>query len=54
VVVPSARAMSRGSGRDWGLSLYTPVIVSTATRKPTGLCGWKSCCGKREASVTRL
>jgi 2,3,4,5-tetrahydropyridine-2,6-dicarboxylate N-succinyltransferase len=27
VVVPGARAVARGAGRDWGLSLYTPVIV---------------------------
>jgi 2,3,4,5-tetrahydropyridine-2-carboxylate N-succinyltransferase len=27
VVVPGARAVSRGKGKEWGLSLYTPVIV---------------------------
>jgi 2,3,4,5-tetrahydropyridine-2,6-dicarboxylate N-succinyltransferase len=27
VVVPGSRAMARGSGKEWGLSLYTPVIV---------------------------
>jgi 2,3,4,5-tetrahydropyridine-2-carboxylate N-succinyltransferase len=27
VVVPGARAIPRGAGKDWGLSLYTPVIV---------------------------
>jgi len=27
VVVAGARAIAKGSGRDWGLSLYTPVIV---------------------------
>jgi 2,3,4,5-tetrahydropyridine-2-carboxylate N-succinyltransferase len=27
VVVPGARAVTRGKGPDWGLSLYTPVIV---------------------------
>jgi 2,3,4,5-tetrahydropyridine-2-carboxylate N-succinyltransferase len=27
VVVPGARAVSVGSGKDWGLSLATPVIV---------------------------
>lgn len=27
VVVPGARAVARGAGKDWGLSLYTPVIV---------------------------
>jgi len=27
VVVPGARAVSRGRGPEWGLSLYTPVIV---------------------------
>ncbi len=27
VVVPGSRAVSQGHGKDWGLSLYTPVIV---------------------------
>ena len=27
VVVAGARAVSRGLGKDWGISLYTPVIV---------------------------
>jgi 2,3,4,5-tetrahydropyridine-2-carboxylate N-succinyltransferase len=27
VVVPGSRAISRGHGKDWGISLYTPVIV---------------------------
>jgi 2,3,4,5-tetrahydropyridine-2,6-dicarboxylate N-succinyltransferase len=27
VVVPGARAVNKGKGQDWGLSLYTPVIV---------------------------
>lgn len=27
VVVPGSRAVSKGPGRDWGISLYTPVIV---------------------------
>ena len=27
VVVPGARALAQGRGRDWGLSLQTPVIV---------------------------
>jgi 2,3,4,5-tetrahydropyridine-2-carboxylate N-succinyltransferase len=27
VVVPGSRAIARGVGKDWGLSLYTPVIV---------------------------
>ncbi len=27
VVVPGARSISRGAGKDWGLSLATPVIV---------------------------
>ena len=27
VVVPGSRAVTRGAGKDWGLSLYTPVIV---------------------------
>lgn len=27
VVVPGSRAVARGAGREWGLSLYTPVIV---------------------------
>lgn len=37
VVVPGSRAVTRGKGTEWGLSLYTPVIVkyrdeSTDTR----------------------
>jgi 2,3,4,5-tetrahydropyridine-2,6-dicarboxylate N-succinyltransferase len=27
VVVPGSRAISKGHGREWGISLYTPVIV---------------------------
>lgn len=27
VVVPGSRAVTRGKGHEWGLSLYTPVIV---------------------------
>jgi 2,3,4,5-tetrahydropyridine-2-carboxylate N-succinyltransferase len=27
VVVPGARAVNRGAGQEWGISLYTPVIV---------------------------
>jgi 2,3,4,5-tetrahydropyridine-2-carboxylate N-succinyltransferase len=27
VVVPGSRAVSKGKGREWGLSLYAPVIV---------------------------
>ena len=27
VVVPGARAVTTGAGKDWGLSLATPVIV---------------------------
>jgi 2,3,4,5-tetrahydropyridine-2-carboxylate N-succinyltransferase len=43
VVVPGARAVGVGAGRDWGLSLATPVIVKyrddrTDTR--TGLEAW--------------
>ena len=27
VVVPGSRAIAKGQGKEWGLSLYTPVIV---------------------------
>ena len=27
VVVPGSRAVAKGAGKEWGLSLYTPVIV---------------------------
>ena len=27
VVVAGSRAVSRGKGKEWGISLYTPVIV---------------------------
>ena len=33
VVVPGARAISRGKGQEWGLSLYTPVIVKYRDEK---------------------
>lgn len=33
VVVPGARAVTRGRGRDWGLSLYTPVIIKYRDEK---------------------
>ncbi len=33
VVVPGARAVSKGKGQDWGLSLYTPVIVKYRDEK---------------------
>jgi 2,3,4,5-tetrahydropyridine-2-carboxylate N-succinyltransferase len=26
-VVPGSRGVTRGAGKGWGLSLYTPVIV---------------------------
>jgi 2,3,4,5-tetrahydropyridine-2-carboxylate N-succinyltransferase len=33
VVVPGARAVTRGQGQQWGLSLYTPVIVKYRDEK---------------------
>ena len=33
VVVPGARAVTQGKGKDWGLSLYTPVIVKYRDKK---------------------
>ena len=33
VVVPGARAVTRGRGAEWGLSLYTPVIVKYRDQK---------------------
>ena len=33
VVVPGARAVTRGKGEEWGLSLYTPVIVKYRDEK---------------------
>jgi 2,3,4,5-tetrahydropyridine-2-carboxylate N-succinyltransferase len=33
VVVPGARAVTHGQGRQWGLSLYTPVIVKYRDEK---------------------
>ena len=33
VVVPGARAVSVGAGKDWGLSLATPVIVKYRDEK---------------------
>ena len=33
VVVPGSRPISRGQGKDWGLSLYAPVIVKYRNAK---------------------
>ncbi len=33
VVVPGSRAISKGKGKEWGLSLYTPVIVKYRDEK---------------------
>ncbi len=33
VVVPGARAVAKGKGQDWGLSLYAPVIVKYRDEK---------------------
>jgi 2,3,4,5-tetrahydropyridine-2,6-dicarboxylate N-succinyltransferase len=33
VVVPGARAISKGKAKEWGLSLYTPVIVKYRDEK---------------------
>jgi 2,3,4,5-tetrahydropyridine-2,6-dicarboxylate N-succinyltransferase len=33
VVVPGSRAVTRGKGQEWGLSLYTPVIVKYRDEK---------------------
>ena len=31
--MPGARAVSKGKGAEWGLSLYTPVIVKYKDEK---------------------
>ncbi|MBX3120298.1 MAG: 2,3,4,5-tetrahydropyridine-2,6-dicarboxylate N-succinyltransferase [Fimbriimonadaceae bacterium] len=36
VVVAGSRAIQRGIGKDWGLSLYTPVIVKYKDEKTAG------------------
>ena len=36
VVVPGARAISKGKAAEWGLSLYTPVIVKYRDEKTQG------------------
>ncbi|HBY61699.1 MAG TPA: 2,3,4,5-tetrahydropyridine-2,6-dicarboxylate N-succinyltransferase [Solibacterales bacterium] len=36
VVVAGSRAIQRGKGREWGLSLYTPVIVKYRDAKTEG------------------
>jgi len=33
VVVPGSRAVKKGKGADWNLSLYTPVIVKYRDEK---------------------
>ncbi len=36
VVVPGARQVSKGIGKEWGISLYTPVIVKYRDEKTDG------------------
>lgn len=36
VVVPGSRAITTGRGRDWGLSLYTPIIIKYRDAKTAG------------------
>jgi 2,3,4,5-tetrahydropyridine-2-carboxylate N-succinyltransferase len=36
VVVPGSRAISKGKASEWGLSLYTPVIVKYRDKKTQG------------------
>ncbi len=33
VVVPGSRAVTQGKGLEWGVSLYTPVIVKYRDEK---------------------
>jgi 2,3,4,5-tetrahydropyridine-2-carboxylate N-succinyltransferase len=33
VVVPGSRAVTKGKGQEWGLSLYSPVIVKYRDQK---------------------
>ena len=33
VVVPGSRAVNKGKARDWGISLYAPVIVKYRDEK---------------------
>jgi len=33
VVVPGSRAVAKGKGQEWGLSLYAPVIVKYRDEK---------------------
>jgi 2,3,4,5-tetrahydropyridine-2-carboxylate N-succinyltransferase len=33
VVVPGSRAVSKGKGQEWGLSIYAPVIVKYRDEK---------------------
>ena len=46
VVVAGSRAVSIGPGKDWGISLYTPVIVKYRDEKTGARCNWKICCGE--------
>jgi 2,3,4,5-tetrahydropyridine-2-carboxylate N-succinyltransferase len=36
VVVPGSRAVTRGKGVEWGLSVYTPVVVKYRDEKTQG------------------
>ena len=44
VVVAGSRAISDGPGKDWNLSLYTPVIVKY--RDPLGEAQQNAVCGR--------
>ena len=40
-----ARRSQHGPGKDWGISLYTPVIVKYRDARPTRRFNWKTYCG---------
>jgi len=39
-----SRAIIKGKAAEWGLSLYTPVIVKYRDERPRDRLNWRTCC----------
>ncbi len=46
VVIAGSRAVTIGPGRDWGISIYTPVIAKYRTTRRAPGSSWKTCCAE--------
>ena len=47
VVVAGSRAITSGPGKDWGISIYTPVIVKYRDSRTDTRSNSKTCCANR-------